>query len=116
MDNAFKQLNDTQDALTKKIEFLQNQNSYQLEGLVNVLNLLNEIQKNNSKFEAQIASIQRTVSRTQSQIRDLAISINNTQTDIDDLKNDIAETHSKLDTLDNDIHNIKIFKYVGGVS
>ena len=108
-ENAFENLDEKtkQDLIQQKLDFA-------LEGIVNIIKLLDELKKSQDSANMKINNLLNVVGRNQSYAKDAAIISSSVQTDIDDIKTDIQELNSRFDNVDNEINNIKIYKMVGG--
>ena len=95
--------------MASKMEAISQKNDLILEGVVNILQ---EVVKNQSNVNNRIAQLQSDIQKNQAYTKDSAILISGIQNDVDDIKSSLEAMDEHLDTIQNDIANIKIFKTV----
>ena len=95
--------------MTSKIKAISQKNDLILEGVVNILQ---EVVKNQSNINNRIAQLQSDIQKNQAYTKDSAILISGIQNDVDDIKSSLEAMDEHLDAVQNDIANIKIFKTV----
>ena len=115
MNTAFQNLDEAKTQplkISEQLISLIDKTTYILEGIINILTLVDSLAKNQVKLEQQLTAIQKAIIDNHHDIKDMKIISHNTNVDIEDLHNVLLDISNKLDGIDNDIRNIKVFKYI----